>query len=122
MRDLVNKETKKHVEASQKPEYQPHGPGRTLAPWSEDQNKTLDKLNYVPPRNYFNEDDDWDNGQDDYPTSCKDIIESDKRRIGSRPQTLRAGQDFTSSTSNLIALIRSFDNYLKLWKTLTVTR
>ncbi|KAH8809264.1 hypothetical protein F5884DRAFT_398396 [Xylogone sp. PMI_703] len=33
-RDLVNEETKKRVEASQKPEYQPHGPDRTLTPWS----------------------------------------------------------------------------------------
>jgi hypothetical protein len=55
-RDVVNKETRKRVEASQKPEYQPHGPGRTLAPWSEDQNRTWDKWNNVPPpRNYFDE-------------------------------------------------------------------
>lgn len=36
-RGLVNEETKKRVEASQKPEYQRHGPDRTLAPWSEDE-------------------------------------------------------------------------------------
>ena len=41
-RDLVGRESKKRVEESQKPEYQPHGPERTLAPWSEDQNKSLD--------------------------------------------------------------------------------
>ncbi|MCJ1385188.1 hypothetical protein MMC17_008309 [Xylographa soralifera] len=71
-RDLVHEETKKCVEASQKPEYQPHGPNRTLAPWSEDQNRTLDEWNYV------DEDDDWnrDNWNDDGPTSCRDIISS----------------------------------------------
>jgi len=80
-RDLVNKETKKRVEASQKPEYQPHGPDRTLAPWSEDQNRTLDEWNYVPPpRDDFDEDDDWDSDEndgwvDDGPTSCRDIID-----------------------------------------------
>ncbi|KAF7948157.1 uncharacterized protein EAE97_003568 [Botrytis byssoidea] len=47
---LVRIETKRRVETSHKPEYQPHGPDRTLAPWSEDQNKTLDdEWNYVPP-------------------------------------------------------------------------
>lgn len=86
-RDLVNKETKKRVEASQKPEYQPHSPDHALAPWSEDQNRSLDKWNYVPPpRNYFDEDDDdwgfdgddaWDGRWDDgWPTSCRDIISS----------------------------------------------
>ncbi|KAI2780176.1 ribonuclease H-like domain-containing protein [Daldinia loculata] len=82
-RDLVNKETKKRVEASQKPEYQPHGPGRTLAPWSEDQNRTLDKWSGVPPsRDDFDEDDGWidndwvdDDWIDDGPTSCRDIID-----------------------------------------------
>jgi len=84
-RDLVNEETKKRVAASQKPEYQPHGPDRTLAPWSEHQNRTLDEWNYVPPhRDYFDEDNDWvDDGWgfdedndwvDDGPTSCRDII------------------------------------------------
>ena len=77
-RELVNKETKKRVEASQKPEYQPQGPDMTLAPWNEDQNRTLDEWNYVPPRDDF-EDDDWDfDGDDgwvdDGPTSCRDII------------------------------------------------
>ncbi|KAH8588252.1 ribonuclease H-like domain-containing protein [Bisporella sp. PMI_857] len=78
-RDLVNDKTKQRVAASQKPEYQPHGPDRTLAPWSEDENRTLDKWNYVPPSrdylgyDYFNDDcfgddyfgDDWDDGQGD---------------------------------------------------------
>jgi len=62
-RDLVNDETKKRVAASQKPEYQPHGPDRTVAPWSDDQNRTLDQWNYVPPRDYFDED--WDDGRGD---------------------------------------------------------
>jgi exonuclease 3'-5' domain-containing protein 1 len=42
-RDRVNEESKKRVAASQKPEYQPHGPNRVLAPWNEDHNKTLDQ-------------------------------------------------------------------------------
>ena len=65
-RDLVNEETKKRVAASQKPEYQPHGPDRTVAPWTEDQNRVLDEWNYVPPpRDYFDED--WcdEDSQDD---------------------------------------------------------
>ncbi len=68
-RDLVNEETKKRVAASQKSEYQPHGPDRTVAPWTEDQNKALDTWNYVPPpRDYFDEDwpdEDWDDDQGD---------------------------------------------------------
>ncbi|KFY69210.1 hypothetical protein V496_00441 [Pseudogymnoascus sp. VKM F-4515 (FW-2607)] len=60
----VHEETKKRVEASQKPEYQPHGPNRTLAPWCEDQNRKLDEWNYVPPpRDYFGEEDDWDSDE-----------------------------------------------------------
>lgn len=62
-RDLVNEETKKRVAASQKSEYQPHGLDRTVAPWTEDQNRALDKWNYVPPPcDYFDEDwfdEDW---------------------------------------------------------------
>lgn len=67
-RDLVNDEIKKRVAASQKPEYQPHGPDRTVAPWSDDQNRTLDQWNYIPPRDYFDEDyfdEDWDDGRGD---------------------------------------------------------
>jgi exonuclease 3'-5' domain-containing protein 1 len=41
-RDLVNQETKKRVAASHKPEYKPHGAEKSLAPWSEDQNRMLD--------------------------------------------------------------------------------
>jgi exonuclease 3'-5' domain-containing protein 1 len=81
-RDLVTEETKKRVEASQKPEYQPHGKDRTLAPWSVDQNRTLDEWFriYLPPsHNYFDEDDyggfhEDDDWIDDGPTSCRDII------------------------------------------------
>jgi exonuclease 3'-5' domain-containing protein 1 len=78
-RDLVNEETKKRVEASQKPEYQPNGPDKTLAPWSKEQNKNLDEWNYVPPPlDYFNEDDDGDSnkddGWDDGPINYRDII------------------------------------------------
>ncbi|KAF2452288.1 hypothetical protein BDY21DRAFT_388691 [Lineolata rhizophorae] len=72
--DLVNDKTKKRVTTSQKPEYQPHGPNRTLAPWSEEQNRTLDEWNHVPPPydyfddDYFNDDcfdDYWDDGRGD---------------------------------------------------------
>ncbi|KAF7945361.1 hypothetical protein EAE96_010136 [Botrytis aclada] len=79
-RDLVNDETKKRVEASQKLDYQPHGPDRTLAPWSGDQNKTLDGWNYVPPLpDFLDEDYGWNDEEeyedyDDGPTSCRDII------------------------------------------------
>ncbi|KAF2105104.1 hypothetical protein NA57DRAFT_31304 [Rhizodiscina lignyota] len=71
---LVNEETKKRVVASQKPGYQPHGPNRAMAPWSDHQNMTLDQWNSVPPRNYFDgdwdgqdwdDDQDWDDGRDD---------------------------------------------------------
>ena len=57
--DLVNEETKKRVAASQKPEYQPHGPDRAMAPWTEDTNRTLDEWNYAPaPHDYFDDQDD----------------------------------------------------------------
>jgi exonuclease 3'-5' domain-containing protein 1 len=70
-RGLVNEESMKRVSASQKPEYQRHGSDREVAPWNEDQNRTLDQWNYMPPRDYFdkafdsNEDwyDDWDNNK-----------------------------------------------------------
>ena len=77
-RDLVNEETKKRVVESQKPGYQPYGQIRALAPWSEDQNKTLDEWNYVPPPTYSNDNDDGygDDWYDDGPTSCRDIINS----------------------------------------------
>lgn len=76
-RDLVNEETKKRVAASQEPAYQPHGPNRALAPWSEDQNRKLDEWNYVPPAESLDEDDVWDEEDDWYDdgsTSCRDII------------------------------------------------
>lgn len=70
-RDLVNEETKKRVTASQKSEYQPHGPDRAVAPWTEDQNRALDEWCYVPPYDYFDEhwfDEDWhdDGGDNDF--------------------------------------------------------
>ena len=53
---MVIEETKKRVAASQKPDYQPHGPHRSMAPWSEDQHKIFDQRNFVPaPRDYFDE-------------------------------------------------------------------
>jgi exonuclease 3'-5' domain-containing protein 1 len=79
-RDLVSEETRKRVAASQQPEYQPRGRDRTLAPWSDHQNRTLDGWNYVPPPR-DSEDDGWDEDgwdeedwYDDGPTSGKDII------------------------------------------------
>ena len=64
-RDLVKEESKKRVAASQRPEYQPHGREKALAPWSVDQNRTLDQWNYVaPPRDYFDED--FDPQEDPY--------------------------------------------------------
>lgn len=45
--NLVREESKKRVAESQKSEYQPHGPDRAVAQWSEDQNRTLDQWNYV---------------------------------------------------------------------------
>jgi exonuclease 3'-5' domain-containing protein 1 len=81
-RDLVKEATEKRVETSQKPEYQPHGPDRTLSPWSEEQNRALDVWNQVPPSQDDFDDDDflhdllYESGyiSDDGPTSCRDII------------------------------------------------
>lgn len=39
---LIAEESQKRVIASQTAEYQPHGAGRALSPWSPDQNKMLD--------------------------------------------------------------------------------
>ena len=80
--NLVNEETKKRVAASQKSEYQPHGPDRAMAPWTEDQNRTLDEWCYVPPpRDYFDEhwfDEDWHGDQSDedwYDDQCDNDYE-----------------------------------------------
>jgi exonuclease 3'-5' domain-containing protein 1 len=81
-RDLVVDETKKRIAASQKPEYQPYGRHRAIAPWTESQNVRLDQWNYVPSRS-VQDYDDWvedgygdedDEFYDDGPTSCRDII------------------------------------------------
>ena len=77
-RDLVREESQKRVTASQRPEYQPHGRDRALAPWSADQNRTLDQWNGVaPPNDYFDEgfdpyDDHTKSGWDDYREDCND--------------------------------------------------
>lgn len=39
--ELAKEETEKRVAASQKPEYEPNGPGRIWAPWNEEQHKIL---------------------------------------------------------------------------------
>ena len=64
---LVKEESKKRVAASQRPEYRPHGRDRTLAPWSEDQNRALDQWNGVaPPKDYFDVDFDPYDDQERY--------------------------------------------------------
>jgi exonuclease 3'-5' domain-containing protein 1 len=79
-RVLIDDETKKRVAESQKPEYQPHGRNRALAPWSQVQNRTLDGCNYVPPPrddfdgDYFNDYwYDWHEGgwSDDESNDCR---------------------------------------------------
>lgn len=66
-RNLVLEESKNRVVLSQQLDYQPYGPNRTLAPWSEDQNRTLDQGNYVPPRDYFDQEfEPDDDGADDW--------------------------------------------------------
>lgn len=75
---LVNEESQKRVAASQRLDYQPHGRDRALAPWSEDQNRTLDQWNGGALRSdYFDEDfdpydDHADSGWDDYREDCND--------------------------------------------------
>ncbi|GAB7345059.1 hypothetical protein MBLNU457_3471t1 [Dothideomycetes sp. NU457] len=86
-RDLVSEETKKRVAASQKPEYEPHGPGRALAPWNGAQNKLLNEWNQSSrPDGRYDEGSDWfddiyedincddDDFWDDGRMSCRDII------------------------------------------------
>jgi len=85
--DLVSGAAKARIAESHSPEYQPKGPGRALATWTEDQNKTLDQWNYVPTfDDFFDEDfglcESWEDDEDDRyweddgPTSCRDIINS----------------------------------------------
>ncbi|PVH91319.1 hypothetical protein DM02DRAFT_620603 [Periconia macrospinosa] len=83
-RAMVGEEFQKRVKASQRSDYQPHGRDRALAPWSKEQNCTLDGWNYVPSYRHIDEvEDDWhddyndgqdDDWYDDGPTSCRDII------------------------------------------------
>jgi exonuclease 3'-5' domain-containing protein 1 len=64
-RDLVRDATKTRIASTHAPDYQPHGRERTLAPWTDEQNKTLDEMNYKPPaREYFDDVDEY--GYDDY--------------------------------------------------------
>ncbi|KAJ4330882.1 hypothetical protein N0V87_009613 [Didymella glomerata] len=80
--NLVRDETKKRVAASMKPEYQPHGPQKVLAPWSQQQNIALDRLHSgdlrydvdgsQDPHSWSDSpEDEW---YDDGPTSCRDVI------------------------------------------------
>ena len=66
-RDLIREESQKRVAASQRLDYQPHGRDRAIAPWSPDQNRTLDQWNNgATPRDYFDEDfDPYDDHTDD---------------------------------------------------------
>ncbi|KAJ5318316.1 hypothetical protein N7476_004736 [Penicillium atrosanguineum] len=51
---LIAEESQKRVSESQTIKYNPHGEGRTLSPWSAEQNKTLDSWSEVPkPKDYF---------------------------------------------------------------------
>ncbi len=46
-RHLVKEEAKKRVAESQRSDYKPNGRHKALAPWNEEQNKTLDEWNYA---------------------------------------------------------------------------
>jgi exonuclease 3'-5' domain-containing protein 1 len=88
-RTLILEESKKRVEASQKPSYQPKSPDKALAPWSKAQHTQLD--DWHAPTSYgrrnfrsleaayddlmddLEDDRDYD-WYDDGPTSCRDII------------------------------------------------
>ena len=85
-RDLVYEESKSRVAMSQRSNYQPHGPDRTKAPWSKEQNNALDQWYLVSlhddldgliqsPSDEDNDLDD-DGWYDDGPTSCRDIIDT----------------------------------------------
>ena len=50
LRDLVNEETKRRIENTHEPGYNPHGREKALATWSRENNRILDGLNCVPPR------------------------------------------------------------------------
>ena len=89
-RDLVTEGARKRVAASQRADYQPKGPNRTMSPWTREENKLLDQWHYVPspvicydpfdPSDLNDDlDDDFDDDfddewYDDGPTSCRDII------------------------------------------------
>jgi exonuclease 3'-5' domain-containing protein 1 len=61
-RALIVQESKNRVADSHKPNYQPYGRDRALAPWSAEQHRLLDKWHTEPPSDYF---DDWYDGRDD---------------------------------------------------------
>lgn len=82
-RELVKRETKARVAASQQPDYQPYGQQKALAPWDQQQNAILDRLNYASHRDNLNDPfDTYDNWSDTYddpwddcgPTSSRDCI------------------------------------------------
>jgi exonuclease 3'-5' domain-containing protein 1 len=80
-RDLVEGECKKRVAASQRSDYRPHGEGRAIAPWSEEQNMALDQWHNPPCDLGWScesdeDEDDGDDWYDDGPTSCRDIIDT----------------------------------------------
>lgn len=45
--DLIIEQSARRVAGSQRPDYQPNGPHKALAPWSEEQNRVLDQWNYM---------------------------------------------------------------------------
>lgn len=65
-RDLYRDATKARVASTHAPDYQPHGQHKALAPWTDEQNKVLDSMNYKPPaRDYFADSDDYDPDEED---------------------------------------------------------
>ena len=76
MRNLALEESKKRVQASQRADYQPHGPDRALAPWSQQQNTLLDQCHYVPASSHYSDDDGYDDPYYEGSMSCRDIIDT----------------------------------------------
>ena len=64
-RDLLNEEAARRIAESHKLEYEPHGPHKALAPWTEDQNKALDQWCLDGLEWNDDQDDDGDDDEDD---------------------------------------------------------
>jgi exonuclease 3'-5' domain-containing protein 1 len=57
-RDVVLGATNDRVASTHAPDYQPHGREKALAPWTDEQNMTLSRLNYVPTMEDMMDEDD----------------------------------------------------------------